>query len=93
VTVFVLERATPSARGELTRWCLEVRPGVFVGSVSGEVRERLWAMLVASHTVGAVTMIRSVPGEQRFALRSHGDPGRTVTEWDGLQLITRPAQP
>ncbi len=42
--VLVLERVPPSLRGELTRWLLELRAGVFVGTVSALVRERLWQL-------------------------------------------------
>ena len=42
MVVLILERAPASVRGELTRWLLEVRPGVFVGTTTAEVRDRLW---------------------------------------------------
>ena len=41
-TLLVLERVPASLRGELTRWLLETRPGVFVGHVSAMVRDKLW---------------------------------------------------
>ena len=41
--VMLLERVSPGLRGELTRWLLELKAGVFVGRVSAMVRERLWA--------------------------------------------------
>jgi CRISPR-associated endoribonuclease Cas2 subtype I-E len=34
LTVIIVERATPGLRGQLTRWMLEVRAGVFVGTLS-----------------------------------------------------------
>ena len=40
--IMILEKVPVSARGELTRWLLEPRAGVFVGHVSAMVRERLW---------------------------------------------------
>ncbi len=40
--VLILERVPASLRGELTRWLLETRPGVFVGRVSAMVRDKLW---------------------------------------------------
>lgn len=45
MVVLVLERVPVSLRGELTRWLLEVRAGVFVGDVSAMVREKLWELV------------------------------------------------
>lgn len=46
--VLIVERARPSLRGELTRWFVELRSGVFVGNVSGVVRDKLWEKVVKS---------------------------------------------
>ena len=43
MVIMLLERVSPGLRGELTRWLLELKAGVFVGRVSAMVRERLWA--------------------------------------------------
>ena len=37
--VIALERVPVGLRGELSRWLLELRPGVFVGKVSALVRD------------------------------------------------------
>ena len=42
MVVIILEKVSPALRGELTRWLIEPHPGVFVGHVSGMVRDRLW---------------------------------------------------
>ena len=38
MVVMILERVPVLLRGELTRWLLEVRAGVFVGTMSAGVR-------------------------------------------------------
>ena len=38
----VIDNAPEKLRGELTRWLLEVKPGVLVGKTSAAVREKLW---------------------------------------------------
>lgn len=43
--VLVLEKVPASLRGELTRWLLEPKTGVFVGRVSAQVRDLLWEMV------------------------------------------------
>ncbi len=42
MTVLVMDRVAESVRGELTRWFLELKPGVFVGTVNARVRSLLW---------------------------------------------------
>ena len=43
--VMVIERVPTSLRGELTRWLLEPRAGVFVCEVSALVRDKLWELV------------------------------------------------
>ena len=42
MVVLVLERVPASLRGELSRWMLEARAGVFIGDVTAMVRDKLW---------------------------------------------------
>ena len=42
MTVIVMDGAPESVRGELKRWFLELKPGVFVGRVNVRIRELLW---------------------------------------------------
>jgi CRISPR-associated protein Cas2 len=89
--VMILERVKPSLRGELTRWLLEPRAGVFVGRVSAEVRDRLWDKVRDKRgDSGAGLLIHNSNTEQGFRIRSFGDTTRTVVELEGLQLIRRP---
>ena len=90
--VIIMERAPAPLRGELTRWLLEPRAGVFVGRVSAMVRDRLWRRVCEGLKGGAATMIYKAANEQGFRLESWGAPDRWTTDWDGLQLITRPRQ-
>ena len=46
--VMVLERVTPSLRGELTRWLIQPKTGVFVGRVSARVRDLLWEKIASA---------------------------------------------
>lgn len=88
--VMVLDKAAPALRGELTRWLLEPRPGVFVGHVNAMVRDRLWLKCCQSNAVGGILQIWNTNNEQRFAMRQHGDPQRTIIDLDGMQLICIP---
>ena len=57
MTVIILERVPASLRGELTRWLLEPRTGVFVGRPSALVRDKLWELIGGKLKGGAALMI------------------------------------
>ena len=44
MVILILECVPSSLRGELTRWMLELKAGVFVGTMSAMVRDRLWEL-------------------------------------------------
>lgn len=84
--VFVLENATEKLRGTLTRWMIEPKPGVFVGSMNALVRDKLWEM-IPDHAPKGALMIYSCNNEQGYKMEMCGIPTRAVTDLDGLQLI------
>ena len=67
--VLIMERVPASLRGELSRWMLEARAGVFVGDVSGMVRDKLWDKACKAAKEGSVLLIHSADTEQGFAIR------------------------
>lgn len=88
--VMILEKVPIGARGELTRWLVEVKSGVFVGHVSARVRDKLWEKYEQAKRVGGVTQIWSTNTEQKFQMRMSGDTARQIVEMEGLQLIRIP---
>ena len=57
MTVIVMDCAPESVRGELTRWFLELKPGVFIGKVNVKIRELLWERICQDERArGAVTV-------------------------------------
>lgn len=88
--VLILERVSPSLRGELTRWLLEPKAGVFVGVVSAMVRQKLWERVCRSVKDGACMMIWSTNTEQGYKMTFWGNTSRHILDWEGLQLITKP---
>jgi len=90
MVLILLERVPTSLRGELTRWLLQLRAGVFAGSVSAMVREKLWAKVIAAKRTGAVTMLFSSNTEQGFAIRTYGETRRVIEDFDGLLLVKTP---
>jgi CRISPR-associated protein Cas2 len=90
MTVIVLERVPVSLRGELTRWLLEPRTNVFVGTVTAMVRDRLWAKVCTSVRGGAAMLLYRTDNEQGFAIRTWGSTSRELVDFDGLTLVRIP---
>lgn len=87
MVVFLLEKVPVSLRGEITRWMLELRPGVFVGNVSALVRDKLWEMICQKIKGGAATLLHSAANEQGYVIHTFGDTTRKIKDFDGLQLV------
>lgn len=85
--VLVVSKVTPSLRGALTRWLLEVQTGVFVGTVSKQVRDRLWTMVLGRKRLGACALIARANNEQGFTIATSGESRHAVVDFDGLTLI------
>ncbi|MCW5982844.1 MAG: type I-E CRISPR-associated endoribonuclease Cas2 [Bryobacteraceae bacterium] len=93
MVVLILERVPVSLRGELTRWLLEARAGVFVGSVSAGVRDKLWEKTCSAMAGGGGILIHNADNEQGFAVRFWGATNRWVVDYEGLTLIRTPESP
>lgn len=83
----ILERVPTSLRGELTRWMIEPKAGVFVGSLSALVRDRLWERSCKALKGGAAVLIHSTDNEQGFAIEVAGERERRAVDFEGLWLI------
>ncbi len=90
MTVMVLERVTPSLRGELTRWLIQPKTGVFVGRVSARVRDLLWEKIANAKKGGAALLIYQDATEQGFSIRTAGRTSKTIEDFDGLLLPKTP---
>ena len=84
--MMVLEKVPTSLRGELTRWMTEVQTGVFVGKVSGLVRDLLWEKCVNRSAGGRCCQAYTTNNEQGFSLRLTGDSRRSLVDLDGIVL-------
>lgn len=84
----ILERVQPSLRGDLSRWLIEVKAGVFVGRVSKLVREALWERCLerSQGRDNTVLQIWRANSEQGFDLRYHNPKGRVPLQVEGIWL-------
>lgn len=86
MVVMILQRVPPSLRGELTRWMLQPHTGVYVGTLSARVRDRLWERICRSLKGGAAVQIFPDASEQGFAIRTCGNTKRLLEDFEGLKL-------
>lgn len=77
-------------RGHLTRWLMEIGPGVFVGRVSQRVRDLLWDRVLELAKDGRAVMVYPARNEQGLEYRVHRSSWKPV-DIDGLTLMLRPA--
>lgn len=88
MVVYSMERAPQRLRGLLSRYCLEVRAGLFVGRLDARMRELLWEKVTdwATADLHAV-MIWREPSEQGYAFRTLGKNRRVPVKVDGVWLV------
>ncbi|MDG4827693.1 type I-E CRISPR-associated endoribonuclease Cas2e [Solwaraspora sp. WMMD1047] len=81
-------------RGALSRWMIEITPGMFVGTLSAKVRDELWATAAAVVGDGAAVLIHPDNTEQGYSIRTAGQRRRRPVDFDGLTLIAmNPMEP
>ncbi|MDM4762836.1 type I-E CRISPR-associated endoribonuclease Cas2e [Galbitalea sp. SE-J8] len=90
MVVFVLTACPAGLRGHLTRWLLEIAPGIFVGVVTARVRDLLWGRVLELVKDGRAILVHSAQGEQRLAFRVHRHDW-TPMDVDGVTLMLRPS--
>jgi CRISPR-associated protein Cas2 len=85
--VMILDVVPPSLRGEISRWLMPIDGSVFVGRVSAEVRDLLWATTLERIGSGRAVQIWQSKGEQGFSIRASNLTQRSVVEMEGLTFI------
>ncbi len=90
LTVIAVERVPAGLRGDLSRWMLQPQVNVFVGSLSADVRARLWERVAKHRSAGACLMVNVASNEQGFEIRLVGDRERQAIDCEGMALIQVP---
>ncbi len=90
MVVLIVESAPVGVRGEITRWMIEPRAGVFIGKMSAAVRDKLWELVCSKVKTGGAAMLFPMPTEQGFAVRTHGERARDLVDYEGLTLVRIP---
>lgn len=87
MVVLCMETAPAGLRGEMKKWLLEVKPGVFVGNISALVREKVWEKVCSATPAIDAVLIHSDKTEQGFSMKMTGQPQRCIEDFEGIQLI------
>lgn len=88
--IISLTDCPPGIRGDLSKWLCEVNTGVYVGNVSGRVRDALWERICEQLRNGRATMVYPAHNEQGFAFRVHNTTWEPV-DFDGITFMRRPS--
>jgi len=89
--VLVLNSCPAGLRGDVSRWFMELAPGVYVGRVSARVRDQLWDRIVEAAGQGRALLIYPARNEQGYVVREH-QYGWGMEDFDGIVLMRRPPE-
>ena len=85
--VMMLENVPTSLKGELSRWLIEPKAGVFLGNPTARIRERLWQNALKKRKGGYVLQIWSDSSPQGYSFRSEGESSRQLEDFEGIALV------
>lgn len=97
LVVISSENLSPGVRGSLSKWLLEIGPGVFVGRVSRRIVDGLWGSVEewclqeASNNARATMVVADRRAEQGFTFRTVGEGRYAPVNFSGLWLVERTA--
>lgn len=92
MVVLILTAVPVGLRGHVTRWLLEIAPGVYVGKVSARVREELWDRVREFCEDGSAFLVYPSDNEQGLQFRTWGHSW-TPVDHDGITLMRRRENP
>ena len=93
LSILITEKFPASLRGEITRWMIEVKSGVFIGTLSRLVRDLLWEKISKNILKGGAIFIEPAANEQKYQIKSIGSFSRTSRNFEGINLMTIPTAP
>lgn len=85
----MLEKSTPSQKGEMSRLAIELKSGVFLADLSARVRDKLWEKITIEWGLSAI-MVFSANTEQSYRISISGEPTKSVEDFDGILLLSNP---
>lgn len=89
MTVIILEKVSPSLKGELSKWMIEIATGVFIGNPSALVRDKLWGKCVDKCQDGRVTLAWKTNNEQGFDFKNYNESRLFPIDNEGVRLMLK----
>jgi len=86
----ILENTPTNLKGELSRWLIEPKSGVFIGNPSARIRDRLWQKAIEKCKNGGVLQIWTTHSPQGFSYRYYGKLSRQIVDIEGIALVSIP---
>jgi len=86
--VIVTKNVPLKLRGRLSLWLIEIRAGVYIGKVSGALKEKILAVVTAGVHTGNVVVAWSTNTETGYDFLTFGKNRRTPTNLNGLLLVS-----
>jgi CRISPR-associated protein Cas2 len=90
MVMMVLRKAPAGLKGQVSRWLQEIGPGVYLGTLSSRVRDRLWQRVCEQLRQGSAVLVMSDANEQGYSVKTSGMPPYAFRDFDGLWLAKRP---
>lgn len=88
VLIVIANDLPPAVRGRMKLWFIEPRPNVFVSGIKDSVATTVVDYLYKHCPAeSGVLLVRSIPQQPGFEIRSIGPPRKPVITLSGLQLI------
>ena len=95
MVVYNVTNAPQRIRGLISRYCIELRPGLYVGRLDKRMRLKLWdAIQEGAKAKTSAIMAWSCPTDQGYAIKSLGPTAHLITKIDGIFVsATNGAEP
>jgi CRISPR-associated protein Cas2 len=87
--ILCVSNCPANLKGDLSKWLTEVNVGVYIGKLSGRVRDELWERVCKNVNQGQATLVYTTNNEQGFEFRVHNTNWRLI-DYEGIKLMQRP---
>lgn len=92
MVVLAVENMPDGERGEITKWLIEAKAGVFVGNVNSLIRDKIWKRVEDSKNLEtSALMIYTDNTEQGYSMVMTGTPRRYIADFEGLYFVATKA--
>jgi len=94
MTVILVKKIPPAVKGVLSRWMIEVQPGIFVGTLSARTRSMLWEYLCqeVDTQTGFCHLIHKSNNAQGYIISVHGKAPKLLEDFDGIEFFIKPTK-